>query len=119
MAAVDTVDDDAVDHRPELLFYLRDERRQRIAALRRSRLRFDVRNKLTARGAMQRWCDRDFDVELIHSMRFAFADELNLWRMQAVDLLPGLSWSLVTHPLRQILGTPKDIPQIKAFFDLV
>lgn len=51
-------------------------------------------------------------------MRLAFTDAFNLWRVAAVDLLRKAPWALKTHPLRQIQGTPKNILQIEAVFDL-
>ena len=109
MAAIATVGDDAIDRRPELLFHLWDERRQGMAIVRRSRLGFDVSDKLTARRAVKRCRDRHFDAELIRPMSFALADAFDLWRVEAIDLLSRLPWMLKTNPLRQIQRTPKDI----------
>ena len=109
MAAIATVGDDAIDRRPELLFHLWDERRQGMAIVRRSRLGFDVSDKLTARRAVKRCRNCHFDAELISPMSFPLANALNLRSVEALDLFSRLSWSLKTNPLRQIQRTPKDI----------
>ena len=109
VATIATVGDDAIDGRPELLFHFRDQRRQCVAVVGRPRLGFDVSDKLTARRAVKRCRDLDFDAELIRPMRLAFTDAFDLWRVEAIDLLSRLPWTLKTNPLRQIQRTPKDI----------
>ena len=86
MTTIATVGDDAIDRHPELLFHFRDQRRQCVAVVGRTRLGFDVSDKLTASRAMQGCRDRHFDAELIRPMSFALADAFDLWRVEATQV---------------------------------
>src|ERR1700752_52149 len=57
----------------------------------------------SAFAASTNWPPRDGDLhaELVRLVRLAFADALDLGRMQRIDLAPALAALLIVHTLRQ------------------
>ena len=63
--------------------------------------RLHMGDELAALGAADRGGDRDLDAELVRPMGFAFADALDLRRVQGIDLRPALMLLLFAHAPRQ------------------
>src|SRR5690242_6147270 len=53
-----------------------------------------MEHELAARSAGIGGDDRSLDAELIRSLRLAFADALDLWRLKGIELPPALTLAL-------------------------
>ncbi len=62
---------------------------------------FDMSHKLTALRALDRCGDTDLDAKLIGLVGLAFANALDLWGMQRIDLLASLALALIADPIGQ------------------
>ena len=77
-----------------------------------------MRHELTALATLDGRCDRNFDAELIRLMGFAFADALNLGRVQAENFLATLAGALRVDALSQCQFWSEERGQIGIVFDL-
>ena len=101
VAAIPLVDLDAAGLDPSERFEFGDNRARSVAVKRIAVQRLGVEDKLAAYGRGRRGGDRDLAAELVGRPRFAFADALDLRRMQRIDLEPAPAVVLQADPQRQ------------------
>ncbi len=95
------VEEEALDGVADKRFHVRSDGGQRVAVIGIAGQRLRVGNELAAPGVRQDGGDRDFDAELIRSVRLALADALHLRPVQRIDLRSTLALGLIAHPSRQ------------------
>ncbi len=107
VAAIAGIGDAAIEHVTDERLHLGNDRGERVPVIRVSGQRGDVSDELPAGGMLHGGGDAHLDAELVGPVRLAFADALNLWRVQGIDLAVSMaiSWLSLARQYESI-----DIP---------
>ncbi len=93
VAAIAGIGDAAIEHVADERLHLGNDRGERVPVIRVSGQRGDVSDELPAGGMLHGGGDAHLDAELVGPVGHAFADALNLWRVQGIDLAVSMAIS--------------------------
>ena len=112
MAAIAGIRDAAIEHVADERLHLWNDGGERVPVIRIAQQHCDVGDKLPAGGMLHGGRDAHLDAELVGPVRLAFADALDLWRVQGIDLAAVLAALLLQHAPGQEQRPYECFPQI-------
>jgi hypothetical protein len=97
VAAIAGIGDAAIEDIADERLHLRNDRAQRVPVIGIAGQCCGMGDELPAGGMFHRGGDAHFDTEFVRPVRFAFADALDLWGVQGIDLVAALAALLFQH----------------------